>query len=100
MRKAYKSLRVGEKFYPPLDNDKMDLRFQMMKISTIVLTTPPPWGDGLNVTLNVMKGVEKDGETKYFFNAVIINSPPENRVDGYFDYLPDDLMVYPENLMC
>lgn len=90
MRKAFKDLRLGEKFYPPRDKGNMDLRTQSIKVSPIQLTTNPPW-ENIKVTPNVITH-------RNTFNAVIIASP--NDVSGYYDFVPDDTMVYPENLMC
>ena len=92
MRKAFKNLRLGEKFYLPLDGKTggLDLRKQLIKVSPIQITTNPPW-ETIKVTPNVITHAG-------MFNAVIIASP--NDVNGYYDFVPDDTMVYPENLVC
>lgn len=91
MRKKFGELRVGEKFYPPLDDGKMDLNFQLIKVSAIQLTSNPPW-NGIKLTPNVVLHKGK-------FNSVILQSA-DNESSGYYDFVPDDIMVFPENLIC
>lgn len=91
MKKRFGELRVGEKFYPPLDDGKMDLFSQLIKVTAIRLTSDPPW-EGIKFTPNVILHKGK-------FNSVIIQSA-NNESNGYYDSVPDDLMIYPENLMC
>lgn len=89
MTKMFKKLRVGEKFYPPRDDGTMDLRLAEIKVSAIHLVESGPWPN-LKVTPNVVKHGH--------INAVITHSP--NGTDGFYDFIPDETMVYPENAQC
>lgn len=91
MKKRFGELRIGEKFYPPLKNGQMDLRFQLIKVSFIRITSVPPW-EGIKFVPNVVLH-------KGRFNSVIIQSV-DNESNGYYDFVPDDTMIFPENLMC
>lgn len=90
MKKMFRDLRIGEKFYPPIESEKMDLRIMLIKVSQLSLTGEPPWNTKATKNVYVSNGQ---------INAVVIGSP-DNETTGYFDFFPDDLMVYPENLMC
>ena len=90
MKKKFGSLRLGEKFYPPRDDGTMDIHLCLIKVSKIYMTKPGPWF-GVGSTHNAI--------LHQHLNAVIISSP-KDEITGYYDYLTDDVMVYPENLMC
>lgn len=98
MQKKFGDLKLGERFYLPLEKGGLDIRFQFMKTPAVDLTTPPPWDSKFKATPNVIKGYKTAGGIKYGFNSIIIASPEGTA--GFYDYVPDDLMVFPENLTC
>lgn len=89
MKKIFKEVRIGEKFYPAKDKGGMDLGVVLMKVGAIQFTFPGPW-TGLNTTDNVLRysGI----------NAVIVGSPKEKNIDGTYDFITDDQQIYPANL--
>lgn len=89
--KKFKDLVIGESFYPPMNNHKMDLKWQLMKVSQVHLTEPPPW-ETLKTTQNV---IDNNGH----FNSVVVRSI-DDKTNGYYDFIPDNALVYTEPPRC
>lgn len=85
--KKFKDLAIGEPFYPPMKNGKMDLRWQLIKVSQIKIAAPPPW-EAIKSTPNVIN-------QKGLFNSVVVRSF-DNKSNGYYDFIPDGTLVYTE----
>ena len=85
--KRFADLAVGESFYPLTRDGKMDLRWQLMKVSPIRITGPPPW-ESIKTTQNV---ITQDG----LFNSVVVRSI-DGKTNGFYDFIPDDTSIYIE----
>lgn len=86
MKRVFKYLKIGEKFYPIGLDGRIDLRLVLMKISRILLTSSNPEPtESFKVTQNVI-------EAK-MINAAVLTSP-DGAQDGYYDFIPDDAAAF------
>ncbi len=84
MKKPFGSLRIGEKFYIPVKG-RINLNYQYIKVSEMIL--PDSGEPNCLVTTGAFQHAR--------FNCVMIESP--DNLKGYFHFLHDNDLVYPEN---
>lgn len=85
--KKFGDLALGDLFYPRLQNGKMDLKWQLIKISEIQLTGSLPWP--------TVKVTQKVVDQKGLFNCVVVRSI-DGKTEGYLDFIPDYALVFIE----
>lgn len=88
MKKVFRELRIGERFYESNENQGMNLQRQLIKVDTLKISRPEQ-----------LAGITERAKKKGMFNCVIV-SDADNWAEGYYDLVPFDSLVWPQNLLC